>query len=468
MASPGSWTRRLVFSWCCLFAAEVSADEPQAALGQRLAEGQAAYQTHDYEKAEAIFRGILAREPEDFAANEFLGFVLSAQDKFTSATAYFAAAVRANPQSGAAHVNLATNLAQLNKDLDAEKEFRRALELNPSDYQANSNLGELYVRRGKSADAVAYLAEAQRLRPGVYSNGYDLALAEMMAGKITEAEQQIKVLLATSDTAELHGLLGAVYENQGKFELAASQLELAARLDPNESSIFDYGAEFLRHHTIEPAIQTFRQGIRLYPRSWKLRVGLALALDQHEENDHAIEEFCAAIDLAPSDPRTYTFLAGVAPESESAMKQALSRFEQYAKREPKNAYALYYYAVYVWKDSGENDSGDKVESLLRRAAELKPDLAEANLQLGIIYSRQGKHPAAAREYRLAIEKNPSMAPAHYRLGETLIREGERQAGRRELEIWKTLRTKQHRQDEQERARMLQFVYAAPQYADAKP
>src|SRR3954452_10397062 len=106
----------LCVSWCCLslgVAAGVAQEAPPKALQQQLAAGQAAYQTQDYKAAEAIFRGILAAVPGEFAANEFLGLVLSAEGQARDATRYFRAAVQASPRSAAAHLNLGTNLAQL-------------------------------------------------------------------------------------------------------------------------------------------------------------------------------------------------------------------------------------------------------------------------------------------------------------------------------------------------------------------
>ena len=460
--------RHLCFCWSVLIVTAAAGGRAQpAALQQRLAAGQAAYQKQDYEAAEGIFRSVLATTPQDFAANEFLGLVLSAKNDLRGATRYFRAAAESNPRSAAAHVNLGTNLAQLQEDAAAEAEFRKAIALDARDYQANNNLGQLLVRLGRAGDGLRYLEVAQQLRPGDYANSYDVAAAELATGKTNEAEARIRAMLVTTPTGELHGLLGAVYEKQGKYELALSELETAARLDPNESSLFDYAAEFLRHGTPEPAIQTLERGLRLFPRSWKLRVGLGLALKQHEEPGRAAEEFCSAIDLAPADSRAYGFLASVSPGPGDAMKAALVRFERYAQQEPRNPQALYYYAVSLWNDAGGDDPAGKAEGLLRRAAELQPDFARAHLQLGIIYSRQGRQDDAMREYKVAAEKEPSLALAHYRLGETLMRAGQSEKGRHELEIWKTLRAKQKQREQEERDRLLQFVYAPDGKADGK-
>jgi Tfp pilus assembly protein PilF len=325
----------------------------------------------------------------------------------------------------------------------------------------------LYVQQHRAADALPYLTEAHRLRSDDYSGGFDLAVAQLASGKLSEAAALIRELSTKSDRAELHSLLGTVYEKQGNYQAAVSELESAARLDPNESNIFGYGAEFLRHQTAEPAVKIFQHGLALYPRSWKLHAGLGLALQIGGDNDRAAGEFCAAIDMAPSEPLVYPLLAAVYDMSPPALAEASIRFERYAAREPENAQALYFYAVSLWRQSGESDPDGKVESLLKRSVALDPKFAMAHLQLGIVYARHSKHAEAADQLRQAVQSRPDLAVAHYRLGETLIRQGDPASGKRELEIWRKLRSEEAR-NEQMGVKLPQFLYDTPGTLNAKP
>ena len=443
---------------------------PKNAIGQELAKAKSAYDTRQYKASEEILKRILAGTPASFAANELLGMVLSAEGKRGSATVYFQAAVQADPSSALARANLATNLAQLNRNSLAEGEFRKALQLDPGSYELNHNLGEFYVRAGRFSDAVPFLKEAQKLQPSSYANGYDLALAAIKAEMLQEADLQLATLLKIADTAELHGLLGAVREKQGRFVDAAAEMQRAAQIEPTEDNVFDWGAELLHHQTLEPAVQVFGKGARLFPRSWRMQIGLGLSLYLNEDYERSVEAFCSAIDLAPSDPRPYSFLANVTPLPPVNAQEAIARFERYAAAQPTNPQALYYYAVSLWDPARQQPGAEefaKVEALLHRALALKPAFAEAHLQLGILYSSRQNHSMAARAYEKAVDLNPSLSLAHYRLGQALVQLGDEERGRRQLEIWNRLRSREREENEKTRAQLSQFVYSSPTDANQK-
>ncbi len=79
-------------------------------------------------------------------------------------------------------------------------------------------------------------------------------------------------------------------------------------LDPSESHLFDWGAELLTHRAGEQAVEVFSQGNRLFPRSTRMLLGLAVAWYSRGAYDRAERFFFAAADLNPGDPTPYMFL----------------------------------------------------------------------------------------------------------------------------------------------------------------
>ncbi|HVT82568.1 MAG TPA: tetratricopeptide repeat protein [Phycisphaerae bacterium] len=63
---------------------------------------------------------------------------------------------------------------------------------------------------------------------------------------------------------------------------------------------------------------------------------------------------------------------------------------------------------------------DAAEDACRRAVELKPDFAEAHVNLGNVLRLAGSGAGAAAEYRYALRLNPSAALVHKLLGATLL------------------------------------------------
>ncbi|HEV2272948.1 MAG TPA: tetratricopeptide repeat protein, partial [Acidobacteriaceae bacterium] len=342
---------------------------------ERLQAAETDYQQRQYAKSESELRSILGQSPENDAANELLGLVLSAEGRDADATVFFSKAVRLNPASVTARENLAANYAKRGQNTLAEAEFKRLVQLDPENFDLNHNFGEFYLRLGKLQSAIPLLQAAQSLKPADYPNGYDLSLAEMMSGRLADAETQIRRLLEVQDTAELHSLLGEIYERQNQFLPAAKEFQTAVRMDPTEDAIFDWGTELLRHQNLQEASQIFTSGVHLYPRSWSMNVGLGVAEFLLGNNSAAVASLLRAVDLDPENPKSYLFLSKIdqIPASQSAA--VTDRFEQYAIRNPKMAQAQLYYAANLWQaDQAANGTQHlaKVESLLKNSIALDP------------------------------------------------------------------------------------------------
>src|SRR5207237_2477962 len=119
---------------------------------------------------------------------------------------------------------------------------------------------------GRIDNAIPFLRHAQKINPAAYNNGYDLALALEQSGQLQEAHQHLRQLLTLRNTAELHSLLAEVEEKLQDYVSSAAQYEQAARLDPNEQNILNWGAELLLHQTFAPAIEVFKAGTQRLPQ----------------------------------------------------------------------------------------------------------------------------------------------------------------------------------------------------------
>jgi tetratricopeptide (TPR) repeat protein len=458
---------RLAGPILCILLACASLAPAQARQDQQLnQEFQAAvaqYEAGHYPEAAARLESLLQRVPESFEIHELLGLVYSAQSQNAVANPHLETAVRLNPNSAPARTNLAANLVRLGKLDRAGEQFREAAELEPQNFDTNHNLGEFYVKSKQIDAAIPFLEHAQRIEPSSYDNGYDLSLAYLLTGRVADARQQIQSLLKLKDSAELHNLLGEVEEKDGKFVEAANEFELAAHADPSESNLFDWGSELLLHRTLGPAIEVFQDAARRYPASQRLAIGLGMALYAHGNYDDAVKSLLRAADLNPSDPSCYLFLSRAYDSSPSQADEVILRFRRFAELQPRNARALYYYAMSLWKGKRAQDPTldlSQIETLLKNSLTLDPKLAEAHLQLGNLYSDQSKYAEAIPEYVWALELNSDLADAHYRLGQAYVRIGQKESAQEQLQVYQKLR-EQHLEDlERQRAEIRQFIYAA--------
>jgi len=342
-----------------------------------------------------------------------------------------------------------------------EDTLRATVAREPENFEANRNLGTLLVDEGKPREALPYLEQASRLKPDEYDNAYELALACASSGSYEQARARVHALLAKQEKAELHHLLGDIAEKTGDPLEAVREYQRAAQLDASEANLFDWGAELLMHHAPEPAAEVFSNAQRAFPHSIRIMLGLGAAWFVHGSYDQAIQYLGQASDLNPDDPNPYLFLGkiqGVEAMEPAAIADRLARF---ARLQPQNAFANYYYAVSLWKQRQapeDTHTAGQVESLLEKAVALDPKLGDAHLQLGILYAERKDFRKAIAAYQRAVAVNPHMEQAHYRLAQAYRRIGQNDQAQNELRLYEQVSKEKAAQVERERTEIKQFVY----------
>jgi tetratricopeptide (TPR) repeat protein len=456
--------RPAIFSSLVLCAACAAAQEkPAQKLDQQFQSAVAHYHAGQFAEAASQLEDLLPHVPKSFEAHELLGLVYAAESQDTKSTEQLQIAVDLKPDSPAARTNLAAALVRAGKPALAGEQFRKALDLEPTEFDANHNLGEFYIQTGKIAEAIPLLEQAQNANPSSYDNGYDLALAYSLTARLSQAKQQAQSLLQQKNTAELHNLLGQIEEKNGEFVAAANEYETAAHMDPSEQNLFDWGSEFLLHRTYEPAIDVFQQATQRYPNSPRLFTGLGMALYSRGKYDEAVKALLTAADLNPADPRPYLFLSKAYESSPNQADDVIQRFRRFAELQPRNALAIYYYAMSLWKGKRAEDPGfdlGQIETLLQKVVTLDPAMPEVHVQLGNLYADRHEYAKSIPEYQRALELNANLPDAHYRLGQDYVHTGQKERAQEEFAVYQRLRA-QHMADlDKERAEVKQFVYSA--------
>jgi tetratricopeptide (TPR) repeat protein len=347
----------------------------------------------------------------------------------------------------------------------AEKSLREAAAHEPGNFQPNHELGKFLVEHGKGRESLPYLERASRLNPGDYENNHQLVLAYLDLGRYEEADKKIIELLARPEPdkskADLHRLLGDIEEKKGHPLEAVRQYQQSVEVDPSEPNIFDWAAELLMHGAPEPAIEVLSEGHLRFPDSVRILTALGVAWYIRGSYDQAAQRLCQASDLAPDDPNPYLFLGKMQAVEATPSQEITARLERFARLQPENAMADYYYAVSLWKqrkDPQDRQSLARIEALLNKAVHLDPKLSEGFLQLGILYSETKDLPRAIAAYQYAIEISPRMAEAHYRLAQAYRRAGEVSKAEEQLQLYKRISKERQEQADRERRDLQRFVY----------
>ena len=208
---------------------------------------------------------------------------------------------------------------------------------------------------------------------------------------------------------------------------AVRAFQHAAELNPSESNLFNWGAELLVHHAADQAVEVFTNGHRLFPGSTRTLLGLAVALYSRGSYDQAAQRFFEATDLNPSDPEPYLFLGKISSSAITQSDGFAQRLERFARLQPQNAWANYYYAATLAPTSS------KARELLEKAVGLDPKLGDAFLLLGIGYADAGNLPQAISAYQSAIAASPQLEQAHYRLAMAYRKAGQTAKAQEEIE-----------------------------------
>ena len=265
--------------------------------------------------------------------------------------------------------------------------------------------------------------------------------------------------------------MGELDEKLGDPLGAVHEYEQAVRLDPSEQNYFDWGSELLLHRAVWQAAEVFANGAKAYPNSARLLAALGTALFASARYDEAAQRLCEASDLEPADPEPYIFLGKIEMAAPSPLICAEEKLARFARLQPGNALANYFYAMAIWKRQPvqpDPQDMEQVEALLTSAVKIDKTCSDAYLQRGSLYFSRREFDKAIDDYTRAIAANPQSGEAHYRLGIAYDRVGEKDKARQEFLLHDQIEKAQAEAVERERREVKQFLVVLQSQPAAPP
>ena len=399
--------------------------------------GVNALEEGDDSQAERYFRKVLAYDPQEVTALYNLGLIELKQKRFADAAQTLGKAAKQRPKDvPTLKLLLAAEIETHDADR-VQKTASQILQLAPPDQPTfYFRLADTLENKGFYEGAVTVLRRAQALWPQSAQVDYRLALVSFNGGKIDAARQIAESAIKKENRAELHNLLGKIYETVHLYKLSVEEFQTAVRLDPeDEGSYFDLGYEFLQHDNFGLAEKVFITGTNRLPRGIKLRLGLAAAYFGQTKYEMAIKAMRGAIGVAPESPLGYFFLARALdllrdyPDlfAGNWIREDLKR---YIALEPRNPFPYYACALSLLLRTAQGNRAEAME-LLTKATELDPRFAVAHLELGNIYFENKEYQQAIGEYSKALQGTSLFrrSEAYFRLGQAYARTGNAERAR---------------------------------------
>jgi protein O-GlcNAc transferase len=343
-------------------------------IEQALQAAVAHHRAGEMDQAEALYRQVLDRDPNQVDALHNLGLLLLATARADEAVDLLGRAVGAKPGLAILHGNLSRALLAVGQTDRAIASARRAVEIEPANPNAHFNLGNILRRSDQLEGAESAYRRVLEISP--------------------------KHMAAMNN---LGGILGRL----GRHDEAIKVLSHAAEVDPKSAETHDNLGKALRdRRLLDEAIGAFRTAIALKPEFAEAHSNLSGVLNERGVFDLGVESAKRALSLRNDLAAAWTNLGlaqtelGRLDEAEIALRRAVSL-------EGQSADGWYNLANLMFVAGRPDDAIDGFE----RAIALRPGFADAHNNLGRTLTGVGRLAEAIAHFDQALAARPDHKPA---------------------------------------------------------
>lgn len=283
----------------------------RAAIQSLLQTGQRLHQAGKLADAEAAYRQVLQRVPDDPTALHLLGLLAHQRGDNDVALDLLRKSVSARRTPPEFHYNFGSVLLTLGDAEGAAAQNARAVESRPGYSQALSNLCIALCRLGRWEEAVAAGERAAGYAPGQPEPRFNLSQAlKGFARQLSDhgqIERAVQCLTRSSqlrqDDPAVHVELAATLAALGRFSEAAEACRAAIALKPDDAAAYTtLGAALSAGGHYSAAIAACERAMELDPGDVRSVVNLGTALLGSGRADEAIAAFRRAIDAGHGNP----------------------------------------------------------------------------------------------------------------------------------------------------------------------
>jgi tetratricopeptide (TPR) repeat protein len=392
--------------------------------------------------AEKNLRYILGKNPGDPGAVLLLGMVNEKEGNYRTAAQLLDSqfdAVISQPDRTVALFHSLVRSGQRGK-LPKMLEVLKLRMNDPGWPSAISRCTQIAASGGEPETAKSLFALISVNEPTRPTAGLQLATLLNNIGQVSEAKQLLLELVEQGVvSADLQALLGNCYEKEHEPSLALEAYRRAIEAEPTRVDYYqDLIALLLDLGKSNDALQLVNHALTIAPndaRPWVWKGNLSLRKNAYKD---AIESYTRASELDRSNAdailgiATVHFVAGQNDAAIAGYRIGILRF-------PKDARFYVACAETLLASPDSLKRLDEAKNLLRKAAKLNPQSAEAHYQLGQLALQQGLFKGAAAEFALSLESDPNQSKAHFALSVLYRRIGRTDDARNEFEIYQNLK-----------------------------
>jgi Flp pilus assembly protein TadD len=218
-------------------------------------------------EAEAMYRKVLAEEPECGQAVHFLGMSAARRGKLEEAVALVRKSIELEPQSAEFHNNLATVLGRMNRPIEALGEAQRALDIKADQPEALGNKGVALEALGRLDEAIDAYRKAMELKADHVDALANLGAALSRKGEHEEAITHLRKFADLRPrSAPARKSLGNALRRAGRAPEAVTAYRMAVELNPKDADAYNnLGAALQESGRIPEAEEALRTCLSMKP-----------------------------------------------------------------------------------------------------------------------------------------------------------------------------------------------------------
>jgi len=298
----------------------------------------------------------------------------------------------------------------------AAQQFRAALKLDPDNVEAHANLGVMAFFHSDCNSAESEFHAALKLAPNLIKAQALLSICERRLGRPT-AQADMESAFAKLDDAKMKTQVGMEladdHYQQGQLEETVTVLHELLNLNPDNVDILFFAQRVYS----ELADNTLNKLAVLAPGSARMEQLIAEKLINAGDLKDATEHYEKALQIDPKLPGMHFELAETMMESSpnDANSQASATKELQAAIQTDGDSARV--ECELGRIALLQSQTDQALAHYKRAYELNPKDAQAQMGFAGVLEMQGNHEQAAAYLRMAVASDPFNATAHYRLSQ---------------------------------------------------
>lgn len=163
--------------------------------------GAIAFEMGDASRGEQLLRRAILLQPNDPAAHNNLGNLLSAAGRFEEARFHFESALHIRPNYNGARYNYALALVKAHHPDEAQSQLESLLRTDPNSAAGHEFLGNILRSRGHLDDAIKQYREAIRIVPDFAQANLELGAVLADAGELSGALECFRKAARSTDAS---------------------------------------------------------------------------------------------------------------------------------------------------------------------------------------------------------------------------------------------------------------------------